>query len=213
MMTFRLRRLLFSVAAMSLVASADSRTQEARRLWTDVAEGSLPRGGERLIVPSAARIVLLDRAELDAVLVSAPMERTAEAQDRSVLLDLPIPDGSFRTFRIEESPVMAPELSAKFSEIRTYAGDASTGRAWSTRFDVTPAGFHAMIFTPEGTVFVDPYRQGDTEHYLCYFRRDLPLDEARRFFCEGALDELGSAADIERRLSLGVRLSGSQLRT
>jgi hypothetical protein len=207
--------LMVAVAAMTITVGGHARAQEVdlQRLWFDVAGESLPPGGRRIIIPIPSRTVALDRAALDAVLAEAPMEKTVEARERAVRLSLPLPDGSFSIFRIEESPVMAPELSAKYPKIRTYSGKAEDVRAWSVRCDATPAGFHAMIFTPSGTVFIDPYRQADTVHYSCYYRKDLLPDEARSFQCEGAIDDIGSGDDIDRRLSLGGTLSGSQLRT
>jgi hypothetical protein len=205
------RYVVTACLAAALAGPADAQGTNGQGIWMDISAGALPPGGARVIVPLAARTLVLNRTSLAAVLTGVPMERAVPAP--VVTLDLPLPDGSFSTFRVEESPVMAPALAAKYPEIRTYIGVAEDGRSWSVRFDVTPAGFHAMIFTPSGTVFIDPSRQSDADHYVSYYRRDLAPDPARPFLCEGALDDIGSGEEIERRLSLGAPLSGSQLRT
>src|SRR5512140_2036578 len=50
-------------------------------------------------------------------------ERANEVGTPSTLFELPHPDGGLALFRIIESPVMAPELAARFPEIRTYRGE------------------------------------------------------------------------------------------
>ncbi|MFZ1509190.1 MAG: hypothetical protein WAV74_20650, partial [Anaerolineae bacterium] len=91
-------------------------------LWVDTDEATLPGGGERLIVPQAYRTLTLDQDALLALLRAAPPEAAAGAANSATVITLPLPDGAWARFRLVESPIMAPELAARFPEIRTYAG-------------------------------------------------------------------------------------------
>lgn len=90
------------------------------------------------------------------------------------MLELPLPDGTTGRFRLTESPVMAPALQAKYPEIRCYTGTGVEDPSATLKCDLTPQGFHAMIRSKLfGTVFIDPYRPGDTEHCIVYNKRDF----------------------------------------
>src|SRR5437762_9682378 len=62
----------------------------------------------------------LNQTALREILSRAPIEsRQAVASSRAEVT-LPMPDGSLARFRFVESPIMAPELAAKFPEIKAY---------------------------------------------------------------------------------------------
>jgi hypothetical protein len=128
-----------------------------------------PRG----VAPLKYGLVRLEPSELLDLLAQAPREGTDEAARAEVRLDLPWPDGGFRTFRIEESPIMEPELAAQFPEIKTYRGQGVDDPAATARLDWTPAGFHAFVLSSGGTIYVDPHSAGDT-HYIAFDKRDHP---------------------------------------
>ena len=68
-----------------------------------------------------------------------------------------MPDGSFESFSFVNSPVMAPELAAKFPEIQVYLGQGIDNPSSTVRFDLTPQGFHAMILKTGESIFIDPF--------------------------------------------------------
>ncbi len=183
--------LLFAALGIPSTASAAS----PDGLWTDVAEIDIPRSGDRQIVPSLYRTVALDSVGLATVLQAAPMENSANAQVAQVILSLPLPDGGYANFNIQESPIMAPELAAKFPEIRTFLGQGIDDPTASLRFDVTPAGFHAMVRSPAGRIFIDPFSRGDTSHYISYNASNSLNPSAAEFRCgvTGEPLELGAA--------------------
>ncbi len=185
-----------------------SAQNNAPNFWTPVKPESvvLPATAKRVIEPVASTTFRLDVAALNAALQQAPMEFTAAARQEPVTLSLPLADGAVKTFRVWESPVMAPELAAKFPAIRTYAGQAADGSGMTVRLGVGYKGFHAFLFQPDGhTQTVRPYAEGGGDLYMCYRQEDLPADPYLpngRFECgtneQGELVPVHSAGVGER---------------
>ena len=76
-----------------------------------------------------------------------------------------MPDGGLTTFHVVESPVMAPALSQKYPQIKTYKVRSTDDGNVSGRVDIGPNGFHAYINSPGGVVYINP----DTETTDVYF--------------------------------------------
>ena len=69
---------------------------------------------------------------------------------------------------------MAPELAARFPQIKTYAGVGLDDAAASVRLDLTPQGFHAQVLAGEGNSFyIDPVARTDARHYLASTSSDM----------------------------------------
>src|SRR5688572_22953822 len=119
------------------------------------------------------RTISLNRTMLAAKLKAAPREFSAQAKTKNVVLSLPSPQGTFTRFRIEESSIMAPELAARFPEIKTYKGQGIDDPTATTRFDWTPTGFHGIVLSETGTVLIEPNAAGETEQYIVYFQSDV----------------------------------------
>jgi uncharacterized repeat protein (TIGR01451 family) len=171
--------LMVGVAASTSpsAAAAPPRNPSPDGIWGDVDETSFEVQGQRLIVPQQYRVVVAQPNLLQARLSAAPMEFTYAAETDNIVMSLPMPDGSYQYFRLYESPVMAPELAAKFPTIHTYTAKGIDDVYATGRLDWTPKGFHAMILSPNGTFYIDPYSQGDITHYISYYKRDFTPDE------------------------------------
>lgn len=173
----RLFALVMCVAGLFQSLSA----QQAPNYWkpVDPASMQLPETAVRKIQPTQCKTFRLDYTQLKTDLQQAPMENTPEAKSHPVLLQLPQADGSMRSFQVWESPVMAPELMAKYPEIRTYAGVATDRSGQTVRLGTGYTGFYAFLFSMEGRVqTVRPYADGTTEYYMSYRLEDLLRDAA-----------------------------------
>lgn len=138
--------------------------------------------GEPWIQPRRYRAFSLDRSSLGNALGRVRKEFSPEAKAHPVIIDLPMPDGTYSRFEIVESPVMGPALAAKFPQIKTYTGWGKDDPQATVRVDRTPAGFHAQILSPKGAVYIDPYFKGNVDLYTSYYKRDYRL-EANDFVC------------------------------
>ena len=178
---------MFRIATLAVVAaSLGASPILAAPAFTQVDESSIATRGERLNAPESYEIVRFDLRELDRQLLHAPLARSNSRAEAPVI-DLPMPDGSVAQFQVYESPVMAPELQAKFPEIRTYEGYGLSEAARFTRFSITELGFHALIFTPTGSVWIDPYQRGDLETCAVFYKADYRRADgttAMAFDCE-----------------------------
>jgi hypothetical protein len=162
-------------------------------LWRDVDETLLAGAGERLIVPDRYRTLALDTGALRDLLATAPMEFSG---GEPAVVALPMPDGSDARFRFEESPILQPGLAARYPEIKTYRAQGVDNPAATARFGWTAAGFHAIVLSPSGTVYIDPYRRGDAVHYISYFKRDFRKPDAASFRCEVHKEDSGSGTSV-----------------
>lgn len=124
--------------------------------------------------PTSYRAVTFNENAQRNLLRHAPMEFTKAAEQNQLVMTLPMPDGKLARFRVEESPLMAPRLAAMFPEIKTYRGQGLDDPTATTRFDVTPAGFHAIVLSAHGTVIIEPAKDKRAGQYVSYDQRDAP---------------------------------------
>jgi hypothetical protein len=200
----------FALALLVATTLAGSVPARAADLFVDVDAGAAGLDpAERRIAPERARLVRLDVSGLEALIQSAPDELAAPRGVAGVELVLPDPDRGALRLRVVDSPIVAPELAAKYPEIRTFRLVAPDDPAIGGRADWTPHGFHAVVRTPAGRFYVDPYRPGDVEHYQVYRRSDLTLP-AGGFRCDTEAGPVPAPPDEMLEAPLG---SGLDLRT
>ncbi|OZG72295.1 hypothetical protein BTA51_16275 [Hahella sp. CCB-MM4] len=125
--------------------------------------------------------VELDLPSLREYLKQAP----AEGAPQGLSLKLPMPDQSFVVLEAYDSPVMAPELAAKYPLIRTYKVKGVDIPTMSGRIDLTDAGFKAFLTTQGKSVLIEPeavfggsnkmQSEGAGKgRYRVFYKQDLP---------------------------------------
>ena len=133
-------------------------------------------------------------------------ERANEVGTPSTLLELPHPDGSLALFRVIESPVMAPELAAKFPEIRTFRGEGIDDPTASVRFELSPRGFSAMVLSAFGAWYVEPWSRENRDYVASFHRRDALRDpdvdgpRGEQFHHHQVLGGAGAKFELWRKL-------------
>lgn len=194
--------------------------QAQNNFWTEVADRqSLPPISEGLSVVQHYQPLALDYEAIQQALMTAPMEFSQE-NSPAFLLSLPLPDGRTEVFQVVESPILAPELAARYPEIKTYRGYSTSNAAITTRLDVGPVGFHAIITLPQGRVIIEPYAPQQTRYYAAYFVKDVETPAGIRLECgyvpgqAGGLEHSGALETRDvglvslKKYTIGLACSG-----
>lgn len=190
-------KVLFAATILLLIWNA----QAAAGIWRDV---SPAQPGAR----AAAKVSLFqaDDQALRAALSDAPHETSGR---RDHLLPIPMPDGNLVQFSVQESPIMAPGLANKFPGIKTFKVFAVDDDHASGRIDVTPRGFHGMIQTSAGRIFIDPDDPDLQDHI---YRSRFDSSEPRRTFNCGVEGHSVSTTPLPRTgYRTAARVPGSLL--
>jgi len=161
--------LLFSAfTAMSAMLFAG-----VEEYWQPVHPELVKPAGTRRLVPDRYQTYMLRFGDLRERLL--PL-KTDPASGQTI--SLPGPDGSSRTFRIWQTPVMEPALAAKYPEIKTFTAEATDDRRVTAKINLAPDGFHAYVFNGAQSYLIDPYSDVEDGNYLCYFRKDFTTNQA-----------------------------------
>ncbi len=147
----------------------------AQTLWTDIEPQQmwLPESASWDAHPDAYRLLELDLAAMARLLDKAPPEGEGPGLD----VALPLPDGRIQRFELWASPVLPQGLAARFPQIRTFTGRGLDDPYSTTRLGITGAGFHAVVHTRQGTVYIDPWAQHQTRYYMAYYTRDVDISQ------------------------------------
>ncbi|MEN3331087.1 MAG: hypothetical protein V7641_452 [Blastocatellia bacterium] len=204
----RLRFILIAFIFIGVVVTAasfiDSRAHATTTqagisdaFWHEVKEDQIENRENRKIFPVFYRTVGLETQAFTQAIAAAPQEFSAQSATTKVEISLPLPDGRLSQFRIEESPLMEPQLAAKLPDLKTYAGQAVDDPAVTMRFSWSPDGLHAIILSPDGVVFIAPYVRDNNQDYIVY---DSDRD-SREIISQQCLV---SEADVQEAMARGV---------
>jgi len=162
--------------------------QTAGKFWSPVEESAIVPMGERVIIPKKYKTFHLVNDNFKTTLWSAPNEKEVKLKDSQVIIELPMPDGSLQKFRVVESPVMAPELSAQFPNIKTFNIMGLDSAGISGKLDWTEMGFHGMIRRVGGDIYIDPFCRGNYTDYITYNTSDFVKDPSKMLPEVGVID-------------------------
>lgn len=216
-------KFLFPLAAvlvgLCLQVSAFQNRQSPDRVWQLLNRNSSTVTASHLIslqqkFQGDFQLIRLNKQRLRQALnpIAASTTNLAPQARADTVITLPLPDGTFARFLIQESSIMEPELQARFSNFKSYRGQGIDDPATTVRFNDTPFGFDAIVLSPGRTFYIDPFplRPGDTETYVAFDKDSFSADD-KQIRCFVGEDPEGS---FRRR---GARplpaANGSVLRT
>jgi hypothetical protein len=201
-------RKLYSYCLLLTFTTAVSFALNAQNFFTD--EGSnrtFQTNGNRALIPDNYRAYSLDVQSLRNYLWTLPSEQSLGSnRNTAPVIQLPMPDGSMARFRVWESSVMAPELAAKYPELRSFTGQGIDDPYATLKMDFNPyTGFHAQILSfAKGRVYIDPYARGDMRYYMSYFAKDFTPEV--KFICGVVDEEIRPENNIPEAACLGTTL-------
>jgi Metallo-peptidase family M12B Reprolysin-like/SprB repeat/Cadherin-like/Secretion system C-terminal sorting domain len=162
--------------------------QAQQRFWKKADENTFKKArSPRYIIPDDYETLHFDFAKFLSFLASQPRN-----ESRAFTFETPMPDGSFSTFNITETPVFEAGLSAKYPGYYSFTG-AGVGQPGSwLKMSVSPFGINMMIYTEgDGFSFIDPYHLDNDSEYISYYKRDF-RKKSGQFSCGISADEISN---------------------
>ncbi len=148
------------------------------------AAGSTPL--KRFRALSLNESLLKERLAVGATALSGS-QRLARARPNHVsesVITVPLPGGQSVRVRLTPNQVMAPELAARYPQIKTWDVVGVDDSAIRGVIDFTDYGFHAMLTMPDGdTVFVERKDKDSSDVYRSFSRYENKAAFAQDFHC------------------------------
>lgn len=149
---------------------------------------------------------------------TALMESLLHTNDRnfnkgqySSIISIPGKAGNIEMFKVYESSVLAPDLAAKYPNIKSYVGLSTTNSGARLRMSVSPQGVQTMISYIDNTmVFMQPTGKGSNE-YILYNRNSKRLPK-EGFECK-TIDIVNNSLHKNNTSKTTLREGGSNNQT
>jgi hypothetical protein len=192
---------LLLAAAGLLAASAPAAEVSPDGTWQAAAPEVYQDARPRTAAATTFHAVDFEVSAVRAILAGAPMG-FADTRAQYPVLVLPTPDGGVERFEVAEVSIMAPELAAKYPDIRTYRVLGVDDGAAHGALTVTPLGVHASIRGSRGAWAVQPLFGTDNVPHAVFAWADQPVSPT--WVCE-----VIEGDDIPPRPSLPWNRGGS----
>lgn len=129
--------------------------------------------------------VTIDINQLKNTLQNVQMKGSAIQNRRSnTIIDLQIPSGEIQRFRVVESPILSPELSASRPDVKSYIAKGIDDPTATARFNITSAGFYGIIKSVDGISIIEKMdRLSKDNRYISYYDHNI-IDHTNTFACE-----------------------------
>src|SRR5438132_7064459 len=127
-------RILLITALLVLFASV---LQAASEIWTIAKPPQ--EAGDTLVSEGSFQVYTLDPRALAVALNRAPRESN-EGTRKDAIIALPMPDGTFASVSVVESPIMEPRMAAQLGGFSTYIAQGADDPTIVGRLDNSPFG-------------------------------------------------------------------------
>lgn len=151
------------------------------RLWTEGSRKASSEIFENKNSINNPKVYNLDINGLKNALSKAP-KRLAAGEKSELIISFPNSEGRMENFKVRENSNFAPELAAKYPDIKSYVGQGLDDPNSTVYFSVSPLGLSSMeIYGDKSAVFIEPYTK-DLSSYVVYRKSDKK-DDLNKFEC------------------------------
>ena len=151
------------------------------RLWSEGSRKTSSEIFENKTSISNPKVYNLDINGLKNMLAKAP-KRLAAGEKSELIISFPNSEGRMESFKVRENSNFAPELAAKYPDIKSYVGQGLDDPNSTVYFSVSPLGLSSMeIYGDKSAVFIEPYTK-DLSSYVVYRKSDKK-DDLNKFEC------------------------------
>ncbi|WP_298237384.1 reprolysin-like metallopeptidase [uncultured Algibacter sp.] len=155
---------VFSIAIFLIIFSGNAQNSS----WEKLQKAKISKNISKLEVDAANAHFFKLNKFLFKTRISTATLRASKNKNESIIVSIPSTEGSLERFKIYEAPVFAPELAAKFPEIKSYVGFSLENPGARLRMSVSPQGVQTMItYIDKPTVFMQPLERG-SDSYILY---------------------------------------------
>lgn len=147
-------------------------------LWVSVSANQAPA------VPMRLKLKRYSLYKLNVGALRAQFKAVAASYDKASVLQIPMPNGTSRAFKVWETSMMEPQMAAQYPDIKTYTGEAVDDKRVTAKFDFTLFGFHSVVFDGEKMAFIDPYDQYNDGYYVLHYKSDEDRPYSQRMSCK-----------------------------
>lgn len=199
------------VSGICQISVFAGQSNEEKQMWTPADKSKLTAGQAE--IGEDIPVYRLDRKSLEKVFNQAPREFSDSARNNETILEIPTPNGKIMRFRIEESPMLAPNVAAQFPAWKQFVGQGIDDPTATASFDINALGFHAYVLSAEGTFIIDPYSQTDKDNYIVYYRGSIGNREGFSCTVPGVTEKENLIKHLFAFPVNDAFSNGSQLRT
>ncbi|MEJ2177183.1 MAG: hypothetical protein P8Y12_04370 [Gammaproteobacteria bacterium] len=164
------------------------------------------------LMPARYGLYRLDEAQLTQALPNAVPQPTdgsisAAGSLEARIIEVPFPDGEMVRLRLQKTNVLAPTQGALHPEISTFSARGVDDPSIFGNLDLTPKGFHGLLLTSKGEVYIEPRSDGIERFYTTYYRTDYqPQEKSTGFSCGVDRERQSVKNSLLSRLPRSTRL-------
>jgi len=167
------KRLYLTWAVGLLIMICSTAKSQSNGHWNFASKDfTIPKG--QLMQAQFPKAYKIARLNVPAMYVELSKVYQKSGELPIIPISVPNPEGSYSDFFISPSDVVADEVANLYT-VRTFKGYAKNSREVTIRCDISPTGFHAVVFTGGVTYAIEPASHSDVNTHMVYYKNDLEV--------------------------------------